>query len=666
MFYSHEILTSAQYGVATIWLVATVGPRNSTRKITRKAIQGVNIPRACDTIIQPGAPIALRLQSNLLYGVSRVYLQQCTYMLTDVEKVQSHMQTFFRVWGTSSIDPQAGKAKRDQLVIMDDPAFEPNFQLPDFSVDDDGNVLIANFNQNNTQGTSSQMSPHTGDGSSRSRRSPFGGINISASPGGSFHSGLHQLEMPFGRDSMSSQKPRDGGLGNIGGGEEDQLVMDDDWGIRIDDDGNVVLAEEPQLPELPPLRSDPAAPDVQQNAPAPSVLEPDEMIIDMGDNILPEAEAFPQRRSNNMELSESSSVAAAPVRRQRRQVVIRPDRETMISRAQITAWTKEYAARSDEARKTARPTTLGQARNAAYNLTFGFGISHIGQPTPIPGLIHPLAEHFAGAGLQRSILGFVIGGPAEGPRGHRRTSGEAFGSDPENNERRVRPRLDDTPQAGRAAHEQDAQIQDDIDMPIFEPDTELGREAPGSALSEISAPWNRPGSVPGSSAHGSGVKAGGRGRQVSASPLHGRGSGLPAIERFSDDMPVPFGSDGLGPQDYPSSIRGEQEQARTSQVMQAALDQEGRNFLGFVESIAATKGEARDDGRSWVEFDRLFEPQDANKVVVTQAFFHVLTLATRRMIRVEQDDPMEVPFGTIRLGVMAGEEDVFREGVAVA
>jgi meiotic recombination protein REC8 len=92
-------------------LVATIGPRSNTRKITRKAIQGVNIPRACDTIIQPGAPIALRLQGSLLYGVSRVYSQQCTYMLTDVEKVQSHMQTFFHVWGTSSIDPQAGKAK---------------------------------------------------------------------------------------------------------------------------------------------------------------------------------------------------------------------------------------------------------------------------------------------------------------------------------------------------------------------------------------------------------------------------------------------------------------------------------------------------------------------------------------------------------------------------
>lgn len=549
---------------------------------------------------------------------------------------------------------------------MDDPAFELNFQLPDFSLDDDGSVMVAQTS--NTQKTSSQMSPYTVDGSSRGQHSPFGGINISASPGGSFHSGLHQLEMPFGRDSISSQKPRDGGLGNIGGGdEEDGLVMDDDWGIRIDDEGNIILAEEPRLPEL--LRSDPAAPGAQQNAPAPFVPEPDEMIMDMGDDILPEAEAFPQRRSNDMELQESSSVAGAPVTRHRRRLVIRPDRETMVSRAQITAWTRDYAARSDEARRAARPTTQGQARKNAYNLTFGFGISRVGQPTLAPGLTHPLAQHFAGASLQRTILGFVLDAPAGGLRGHRRTSVEAFGTDPEDNERRVRARLDDTPQAGRAAQEQEAQIHDDDDdimLPMFEPDTELGRDAPGSALSEISAPWNRPGStIAGSSAHGSGVKAAaGSARQVSASPLHGRGSGLPAIERFSDD--VPFGSDGLGgPPGYPLSVSGEDEQAGTSQLMQAALDQEGRNFLGFVEGIATEKGEIGDDGRRWVEFDHLFEPRDTNKVVVTQAFFHVLTLATRDMIKVEQEDPLEVPFGAIRLGILTSEEGVFDDGAVV-
>jgi meiotic recombination protein REC8 len=535
---------------------------------------------------------------------------------------------------------------------MDDPAFELNFQLPDFNLDDD--VLFAQLSQNNTQKTSSQMSPYTGDDSS-GHRSAFGGLDISASPGASFH----QLEMPFGRDSLASQKPGEGALGNLGA-EEDQFVLDDDWGIRIDENGNIIQDDEPELPGLEHLNLDPAVPAVQQDAPALVVPEQDEMIIDMGEDVLPEAEAFPQRRSDNMELQESSSAAVAPARqRARRRAVIRPDRETVISRTEFNSWTANYLARSEEARKAIRPVTQAQAKRNAYDLTFGFGIAHVGRPTVVPGVAHPLAELFAGAALQRAVLGFVIDGQGGNPRGHRRTSGEAFGPEAEDSNRRVRPRLDDSQQVARGAAEdqQDAQIQQDDDNQIFfDPDLEIGREAaaPGSARSELasSVPWNRPGSA---SAHGSSIKAagGGTGRQVSASPLHGRGSGLPAIERFSDDLP--FGSDGLLGGQHSSSIHGEQ--AGASQVMQQALDQEGRNFLGFIEGIAATKGGARDDdARRWVDFDDLFEPQDVNKVVVTQAFFHVLALATRNMIKVEQDDQLEVPFGPIRLGILAVEE----------
>jgi meiotic recombination protein REC8, fungi type len=36
------------------------------KKVSRKAIISVNVPKACETIIQPEAPMALRLQSNLL------------------------------------------------------------------------------------------------------------------------------------------------------------------------------------------------------------------------------------------------------------------------------------------------------------------------------------------------------------------------------------------------------------------------------------------------------------------------------------------------------------------------------------------------------------------------------------------------------------------------
>ena len=76
-----------------------------------QAIQEVNVPKACETILDPGAPLALRLQGSLLYGVSRVFSQQCRYVLTDAEKTQSDMMAFFRVMKTSDTDPQAGKAK---------------------------------------------------------------------------------------------------------------------------------------------------------------------------------------------------------------------------------------------------------------------------------------------------------------------------------------------------------------------------------------------------------------------------------------------------------------------------------------------------------------------------------------------------------------------------
>ena len=47
-------------------LVATLGSKSTLRKINRKAILDVNVPKACQTIQAPEAPMALRLQSNLL------------------------------------------------------------------------------------------------------------------------------------------------------------------------------------------------------------------------------------------------------------------------------------------------------------------------------------------------------------------------------------------------------------------------------------------------------------------------------------------------------------------------------------------------------------------------------------------------------------------------
>lgn len=98
-----------------IRLVATLGVQATNRKVNRKSIENVNVPQACDTIGQPpGAPIALRLQGNLLYGVSGVYLKKHNYLLDDTQKVWDNMKIFLRSLqhsASNEVDPKAGKTK---------------------------------------------------------------------------------------------------------------------------------------------------------------------------------------------------------------------------------------------------------------------------------------------------------------------------------------------------------------------------------------------------------------------------------------------------------------------------------------------------------------------------------------------------------------------------
>ncbi|KAJ5670590.1 uncharacterized protein N7477_005953 [Penicillium maclennaniae] len=114
MFYSHEILTSPEHGVATIWLVATLGSRSIARRINRRAIQDVDVPSACRVIIDPRAPMALRLQGSLLYGVSRVFNQQCGYTLLDAQTMHDKMMAMLKIAPGAALDSSAGKSNGSQ------------------------------------------------------------------------------------------------------------------------------------------------------------------------------------------------------------------------------------------------------------------------------------------------------------------------------------------------------------------------------------------------------------------------------------------------------------------------------------------------------------------------------------------------------------------------
>lgn len=62
--HTHDILPSPASDDSR--LVATLGSRSIARRLNRKAILDVDVPEACRVIINPEAPMALRLQGSLL------------------------------------------------------------------------------------------------------------------------------------------------------------------------------------------------------------------------------------------------------------------------------------------------------------------------------------------------------------------------------------------------------------------------------------------------------------------------------------------------------------------------------------------------------------------------------------------------------------------------
>nr|XP_019043978.1 hypothetical protein I302_07258 [Kwoniella bestiolae CBS 10118]OCF22908.1 hypothetical protein I302_07258 [Kwoniella bestiolae CBS 10118] len=120
MFFSNELLTSKDGPLA-----ATFGPKN--KKITRKQLTGVNLAKTCDLIAEPPEPIALRLSGALLVGVARVYNQNYDIFYSDVTNLDSNLRrsiaTDFATSGTGtggtiSLDlPGGGKSRLDQITF---------------------------------------------------------------------------------------------------------------------------------------------------------------------------------------------------------------------------------------------------------------------------------------------------------------------------------------------------------------------------------------------------------------------------------------------------------------------------------------------------------------------------------------------------------------------
>ncbi|KAK4063491.1 uncharacterized protein Triagg1_9368 [Trichoderma aggressivum f. europaeum] len=678
MFYSHEILNSTQYGVATIWLVATVG-KGTQKRVTKKAIQEVNVPKACEKILDPGAPLALRLQGNLLYGVSRVFAQQCSYVLTDAEKTQSDMVTFFRIIQTSETDPRAGKTKRQNIVLEDDPSFDPLAALPNLDLLrwDRDLVLLP------SQGSASKFSQMTPLGTasqgSSSPRHPSALINLQLPPSSQsaatcrLPSDFGNLSPLFGRsihhaDSMGEFQP-------FG---DDEFPSISGIGFDFDAEGNLIsiLDQEPELPPLPiQVQASPVVGLGLQRITKEArriIMGEEDDLLDFGEEQLPGREVLPTvesvQQAEEAQQQVAETATAEPVRASTKMARSRRtnlhtmvDTRITLHRQEIKDWDPHYATNmaSVLGQQQKSTTTKGQAKKNAMALLYDYGIAHVGAYENAAGLVHPLAADFVGISLKARLQGQEpdeIEQSEPKKRGRRRKSDEAFEDERSSEERNTKQRVDDEVELGRC----DNRDTNDDAYIIFDNHSipEIGMDAAPPMEDRHSSsmmPWSRPGSaVPGSSVRGSAQKS-----KVTPSPLFNRGSALGAIDRYSDPAEPLFGMDDFGSHDSSFQLGGPvgplDFDHDNTQISTQGLDVTSQNFLGYVTEQAAKTGIIPDrdpKGRRWIEFEELAETGTHSKAVAAQAFLHVLSLATKKIISVHQDGAAAMePFGTIRIGI---------------
>ena len=165
-------------------------------------------------------------------------------------------------------------------------------------------------------------------------------------------------------------------------------------------------------------------------------------------------------------------------------------------------------------------------------------------------------------------------------------------------------------------------------------------------------PWSRPPSViPGSSIRGSAQKSQYR---HAASPLVGKGSIVNSIERYSDAGLVSDGIDCELPSLPSDPMEGLIYGVETNDTNNAeGLDTASQDFLGYVvEQAERVPHEVDSQNRRWIAFQHLANPAEHSKQVAAQAFLHVLSLATKNAISVQQEGSNTTkPFGNIHLGV---------------
>ncbi|KAH7561926.1 hypothetical protein BM1_03030 [Bipolaris maydis] len=650
MFYSHEILTSRKYGVATVWLVATLGAKSSLKRINRKQILGVDVSKACQTIIDPVAPLALRLQGNLLYGLSRVYLQQCGYILSDAQDAQIALRMALRTVQSTELDPTAGKANPEQLILQDDPSFLPNFAPPPPELLAD---LDSNFNLDITHsGESQSLTPF---GSQRHSSSPHvgsaGGLVLPTSspvtPGG------FRLDGDYGTGSIDQPSAM------LGAGETFEI---EDPDFEFGDDGEII-----QLPPGTVSLRTPATPsrasrseDALHSDKVRKELDPEHRVLDQlpddemhvalpsEEDGLPEGGVYSsgaQQSQNSSEVVESSGTFTAPMRRHRVPRAIPADTATELRNKDLIDWGTNYLKNMKTvAQQKIHNRVLTQAKKNAEHYVWGSGLGGIGQRIPGYEGYNPF-DMFMGDKLFEAITGMSRKGT-----GHKHDRDSGIDDATQEQARHVRQKIGE-PEAARGADDEG------FSMPLGDDEAavELPREAP-SALDDqhvfSAMPWNMSASARSSSAIPRSRRIGMTGsadhgrhgsRLVSASPLYGRGQSIPFdLNNLTSD--ADYAGDEFGPPALSSDFPEVAALPNANSQLPKILSIEGENFIAYIrEKMREKRGRAQvetgvaNDAEE-ITFEELLPPAENAKMVACHGLMMVLTLGTRGMLTIQQSE----------------------------
>lgn len=129
MFYNHDILSRRKTGLGIVWLAATLGDRSIVRRLSRKEILNVDIGGACEYVRRPTEPLSLRLSSQLMFGLVKLYFHRTDLLYHDVTSAHSEVRrtmlstTIVRTEESKQLDMRKMVASRDAITMPLDLAF---------------------------------------------------------------------------------------------------------------------------------------------------------------------------------------------------------------------------------------------------------------------------------------------------------------------------------------------------------------------------------------------------------------------------------------------------------------------------------------------------------------------------------------------------------------